>query len=209
MRGSTNGKTGPGGRAALGEASEPKRGAGSRLKLLRIVATALESARVPYALIGAGAMAAHGVGRSTLDLDLLTTADAVLSSTFWRPVSAEGVRADIRRGDAEDPLAGVVRFDAEGEAPVDLVVGRASWQKGILDRATPLEIGEMRVPVATAADLILLKLYAGGSQDSWDVEQLLAAASDREALARDVQSRLIDLPPEADALWARLRRGEA
>ena len=173
------------------------------------MASALELARLPYALIGAGAMAAHGVGRSTLDLDLLTTADTVLSGSFWRPLSAEGLRADVRRGDAGDPLAGVVRFDAEGEAPVDLVVGRASWQKGVLDRATSLEIGEMKLPVATAADLILLKLYAGGSQDRWDVEQVLAAASDREALAREVQSRLIDLPPEADALWTRLRKGEA
>ena len=177
------------------------------MRLLRRVASVLEAARVPYALVGAGAMAAHGVGRSTLDLDLLTNAPSVLSESFWKGLSSEGVRADVRRGDSEDPLAGVVRLDMEGEAPVDLVVGRSPWQEGVIARAIRTDVGELTVPVATAADLILLKLYAGGSQDSWDVEQLLAAAGDRNALVRDVQSRLIDLPPEADALWTRLRRG--
>lgn len=177
------------------------------MKLLRLVTSVLEAARVPYALVGAGAMAAHGVGRSTLDLDLLTTSPSVLSEPFWKNLASEGVRADVRHGDSEDPLAGVVRLDMEGEAPVDLVVGRSSWQEGVIDRAVRTDIGELAVPVAIAADLILLKLYAGGSQDSWDVEQLLAAARDGSALVRDVQSRLIDLPPEADALWARLRKG--
>jgi hypothetical protein len=37
------------------------------------------------------------------------------------------------------------------------------------------------VPVATAGDLIALKLYAGGPQDAWDVEHLLQTG-DRAAL---------------------------
>ncbi len=152
-------------------------------------------------------MAAHGVGRSTLDLDLLTLAPSVLSESFWKGLSSEGVRADVRCGDREDPLAGVVRFDLETEAPVDLVVGRSSWQEGVLERAVRTDIGELTVPVATAADLILLKLYAGGSQDSWDVEQLLAAG-DREVLARQVESRLGELPAESAVLWSRLRAGK-
>ncbi|HTR04356.1 MAG TPA: hypothetical protein VMN82_14285 [Thermoanaerobaculia bacterium] len=176
------------------------------MRLLRIVASALEAARVPHALVGAGAMAAHGVGRSTLDLDLFTTAASVLSESRWSGLSDLGIRTDVRRGDLEDPLAGVVRFDMEGESPVDLVVGRSSWQEKILQRAVPTDIGDLTVPVATAADLILLKLYAGGSQDSWDVEQLLAAASERETVVRDVRSRLSELPPEAAALWARLTK---
>jgi hypothetical protein len=173
------------------------------LRLLRIVSSTLESARIPYALVGAGAMAAHGIGRSTLDLDLLATSPAVLSGRFWGSLFVEGIRADVRRGDADDPLAGIVRFDSEGETPVDLVVGRSPWQEGVIERATRLEIGEMKLPVARAADLILLKLYAGGSQDLWDVQQLLAAG-DRDALAREVESRLAELPDESSALWSRM-----
>jgi len=56
------------------------------------------------------------------------------------------------------------------------------------------------------ADLIRLKLYAGGSQDSWDIEQLLAASADRGALIREVESGLDSLPAEVRRLWNRILR---
>jgi hypothetical protein len=55
-------------------------------------------------------------------------------------------------------------------------------------------------------DLDLFKLYAGGSQDCWDIEQLLAA-SDRPSLIQEVESRLEALPGQARRLWRRLSRG--
>jgi hypothetical protein len=209
MRGCAHGAARARVRPEIRKTPERERGAEPGLRLLRRVASILEASRIPYALVGAGAMAAHGVGRSTLDLDLLTTSSSVLSESFWKDLSSEGHRPDVRRGDAEDPLAGVVRFDAEGEPPVDLVVGRTAWQEGVLERAVRTDVGELSLPVATAADLILLKLYAGGSQDAWDVEQLLAAADDGVALVREVEARLADLPPESGALWARLREAGA
>jgi hypothetical protein len=177
------------------------------LKLLGAVCAALDASGFPYALIGAGAMTVHGVGRSTLDLDLLTTNLSVLGAGFWSERTAPGVFADVRRGDADDPLAGVVRFDAEGDAPVDLVVGRSAWQSRILERSGRLPLGELTIPVVGVADLILLKLFAGGSQDGWDVDQLLAAG-DRSALAAQVEPRLRELPPEAAELWSRVLGAE-
>jgi hypothetical protein len=53
--------------------------------------------------------------------------------------------------------------------------------------------------VVQAADLILLKLYAGGSQDKWDIEQLLAV---RPALVQDVTPRLDVLSGREKRLWA-------
>jgi len=60
------------------------------------------------------------------------------------------------------------------------------------------------LPILRAADLILLKLYAGGPQDRWDIAQLLAAG-DHGALVEEVELRLPDLPSEASALWKSLR----
>jgi len=88
----------------IGKTSERERGAEPGLRLLRSVASLLEASRIPYALVGAGAMAAHGVGRSTLDL--LTTSSSVLSESFWTALSAEGVRADVRRGGFAELRAG-------------------------------------------------------------------------------------------------------
>jgi hypothetical protein len=87
---------------------------------------------------------------------------------------------------------------------VDIIVGRHPWQQDIVERAERLLGGEVLVPVVRAGDLILLKLFAGGLQDAWDVEQLLAAG-DREALLAEVEERLTELPPECEALWRKIR----
>jgi hypothetical protein len=83
------------------------------------------------------------------------------------------------------------------------VIGRSSWQSAALARAGRARIGSIEVPVLRPSDLALLKLYAGGPQDAWDIEQLLAGA-DRGALIAEVESRLADLPPRATALWRRI-----
>jgi hypothetical protein len=131
------------------------------------VCAVLDDHAVTYALIGAAALAARGVARSTFDIDLLTADRRVLETYTWRSLG-DGV--DIRRGDLDDPLAGVVRVTLGADRPVDVVVGRHGWQSRVVERAEPLG---GRVPVALARDLVLLKLYAGGSQDLWDIGELL------------------------------------
>jgi hypothetical protein len=59
------------------------------------------------------------------------------------------------------------------------------------------------LPVVRAADLILLKLFAGGPQDAWDIEQLLAGA-DREELIAEVDREIAPLPKEAGDLWRKI-----
>ncbi len=108
------------------------------------VVTALRGAGTPHALIGAGALAVHGVTRATLDFDLF-----VLDSSCRR-ATPEG----------------------------DLLVVRA-------------------------ADLILLKLFAGGAQDAWDIQQLLEG-EDRAELIEEVEKLLPELPAQAAKLWRRI-----
>lgn len=98
---------------------------------------------------------------------------------------------------------GAVRVTAPGESPVDLVVGRTGWQAAAIGRAIVHTIDGLPVPVVTATDLILLKLYAGGPQDAWDVEQLLASG-ERPALVASVGAALSLLPEDARRVWARI-----
>lgn len=72
-------------------------------------------------------------------------------------------------------------------------------------RALPAEVDGVPVPVDRPADLVLLKLYAGGPQDAWDIDQLLASADARD-VAREVESRIGELPEDARALWRRVNR---
>jgi hypothetical protein len=88
------------------------------LSLLATVACRLDELGVDYCAIGAAALAAHGVSRSTQDIDLFTTNARALERTPWNDLPVD-VRADVRRGDAFDPLLGVValweRLLAESE----------------------------------------------------------------------------------------------
>jgi hypothetical protein len=167
------------------------------------VTALLRERGIPFAVIGAAALAAHGVSRATRDLDLLTLAGECLSEAFWERLRADGVRIDLRRGDGSDPLAGVVRLTVGDEHPLEVIVGRGVWQAEIFGRAIQTPVEGVSVPVASRADLILLKLYAGGPQDAWDVVQLLEA-SDREIVAQ-VEAGLGALPPEARSLWERVQ----
>jgi hypothetical protein len=175
-----------------------------RLTLLGRVRSALAEAGVPHALIGAAALALYGVSRSTYDIDLLATERSCLDQAFWAPLSASGAVIEVRKGDLDDPLAGVVRFTEPAERPVDLVVGKARWQAEALARAESRIFAEVELPVLRAPDLILAKLYAGGPQDAWDIAQLLAAG-DRERLYTEVEQYLGDLPTPAVRLWRRIR----
>ena len=156
----------------------------------------LDRHHIKYALIGASALAAHGVARSTFDIDLLTTDGRVLDAAVWQPLFDH---VDVRRGDVDDPLAGVVRVTVSGDQPIDVIVGRHQWQSRAVDRAVPLGGG---VPVVLARDLILLKLYAGGSQDRWDIGELLRHAAG--SLRAEVDEDLADLPESMRRQWREL-----
>ena len=184
-------------------AGRPGLMATERRSLLDHVLQVLDVHHVPCALIGAAALAVHGVSRSTLDIDLLVTDRRVLDQPFWAPLPTF-VECDIRQGDSADPLAGVVRFKADRERDVDIVVGRGTWDAAIIARAEPTRMLGRSMPTARIEDVILLKLYAGGSQDRWDIEQLLARP-DRETVVAAVDRGVAVLPSEARQLWTTLR----
>jgi len=165
----------------------------------------LRAQSTPFALVGAAALALHGIPRSTWDLDLLTTDVRCLDADYWRSIGTGGIEVLARRGGADDPLAGATRLRATEGSPVDVIVGRGGWQDGVLERAQPAMIDGIVVPVAQAADLVLLKLFAGGPQDLWDVAQLLGG-EDTVTVATDVEHRLPALPAECARLWEQVHR---
>ena len=170
------------------------------MTLLERVSAHLTRHAIEHALIGAAAMAVHGVSRSTLDQDLLVLDRRVLEDDLWQPLIDEA-DVDIRRGDPDDPLAGVVRLSRKDDRIVDVVVGRHRWETDILSRAVHMGVSPLRV--AQRPDLILLKLYAGGSQDRWDIEQLLAG--DEGSVTKSVvDQRVGALPPRCRDMWASL-----
>ncbi len=175
------------------------------MNLLALTSDALQSRGIAHAVIGATALAVHGVTRATADIDVLALDPRCLDPGVWSSAVTAGATVDIRRGDADDPFAGVIRVISGDETAVDVIVGRAHWQTAILERALATSVAGTSIPVARAADIVLLKLYAGGPQDAWDIEQLVDAVPD---VARDVETRIGDLPPECAVLWQRIVRAQ-
>ena len=172
------------------------------MSLLARVSQLLDTHGIDHALIGAAALAAHGVARATADLDLFATDARCLSEALWVELRSTATTVEVRLGDESDPLAGVVRVVSKDEAPIDLIVGKRAWQRALPRRATPTRIGDVSLRVVEAADLVLLKLYAGGPQDAWDIDQLLDVDP---SLASEVEARLGPLPSECRELWHRIR----
>jgi predicted nucleotidyltransferase len=176
------------------------------VSLLRDVVAVLETAHIRYALIGAAAMAVHGVSRATADIDLLTVETRSLRDELWAELKTNGAALRILKGDYDDPLAGSVRLRSEAQI-VDVVVGRYVWQREILDDAERRSIGEVELPVARPAGLVLLKLHAGGPKDAWDIRSLLESHAAPDAIRADVDQVIPRLSADSRQLWEKLRTG--
>ena len=60
-------------------------------------------------------------------------------------------------------------------------------------------------PVVRPRDLVLLKLYAGGAQDLWDVRELLQLPG-HDRLIADVEADLDEHTDAMRGLWLNARR---
>jgi hypothetical protein len=164
----------------------------------------LDALGVRYALIGGHALAARGYPRFTIDIDLLTTDRRVLERHVWAAVIEQGAVVDARRGDDDDPLAGVAHVQLPDGTDVDVIVGRWAWERQVVERATPVTVAPgVEIPVPTASDLILLKLAAGGFADLQDAAALLASG-DRSRLVAAVEAGIDDVRPDVRGAWRHL-----
>lgn len=129
----------------------------------------LQRREVPFTLIGAVALAVHGVARFTADVDLLTADKRVLESGFWQGFL--GPVPTLRTGDEDDPLAGVARFMLEPQH--DLIVGKSAGTRLALEEAR--EEADLPCSVTSPLGLLALKAEAGAPQDAHDARALLEA----------------------------------
>jgi hypothetical protein len=173
------------------------------MSVIEDVSRLLESIAAPYALIGGRAVGARGYVRATFDYDFLTTDRRVLLREVWKEFEDRGASVDPRKGDFDDPIAGVVhiRFEEGGEA--DVLLAKWKWEQAVIERAERIDVGGTEVPVPRTSDLILLKLAAGGPIDQQDIVSLLA--TNRDQLIREVEEHLPEVRPDVTEEWNRIK----
>jgi hypothetical protein len=164
----------------------------------------LRETATPFAVIGAVALAVHGAPRYSSDIDLMVADTKVLERGFWS--KAPLVPVELRRGDGDDPLAGLVVFPTEpGAIPVEVVVGKGYAARVALESAQ--ENPQLGCAVVTPLGLALLKLEAGGTRDIHDLlaldeaQRTLTGWGLTEAVAPHVPS----LSRHAQGAWIRLQ----
>jgi hypothetical protein len=169
--------------------TKPKPAANSS-RLLHAVGLSLEAEKVRWAAIGALAVAYHGVVRASLDADaLITFQDSGTNlEGLAKHFRAKGWKAEIRKGDAEDPLGFVLRIQDESGNQVDLIGGIRRLDPGFFKRSLPAEIDGMRLYFAAPEDLLALKVFAGGPKDIEDAKGIVAVI--REEIDSELFLRL-------------------
>jgi hypothetical protein len=145
--------------------------------LLEVVA-ALESAHVPYMVIGGLANLYWGRPRLTEDIDVTVWVHDEALADF---VAALGKRLKLL---APAPLdfaraTRVVPVATSAGPRADVVLGALPYERSAIGRAVEIAIGPRAVRFATAEDLILHKLASERARDREDVEGVVARQAER------------------------------
>jgi hypothetical protein len=165
-------------------------GPGQPAQLLLDALELLNQLGVPHAIIGAFAVAFYGVPRFTDDADAAVWLGGtpISGHDLVQRLSDLGYRAELRKGDPDDPISVIILIEDQFENRVDLILGIRGMDSKAVDRCTSGQLLDCSVRILGAEDLIAMKLFAGGVQDLEDVRGILQVSS--EILNVDLMRRL-------------------
>jgi hypothetical protein len=156
---------------------------------IRRALKALNDARVPYAVIGATALAVRGFPRMTRDVDVVVLREDAFDALD--ALKGAGFRsvAPIRRSD--DPEAMYVMRRGTGE--VDVLVADAEPESTVVAEAKRAQVFGVRAPVATLEHLVLMYLYSNQPRHTGDLTRIVTESAVDLA---SVERYLADVHPE-------------
>jgi predicted nucleotidyltransferase len=136
----------------------------------------LNDQAIRYALIGGLAASIRGEPRVTADVDLVIAADldralrlvAVLKDGKFEPLFAQVEEV------VQQALILPLRHRTT-RVKVDLAIGLSGFERQLIERAADVEIDGLRIPVATAEDLLIMKALAARPRDDQDAIGLIIA----------------------------------
>jgi hypothetical protein len=159
-------------------------------------------------VFGAQAVVAHGRPRLTADVDITVELAGAGMSDLVALLGRRGF--DLRFPLSPEHLQEarlLPMVHASTDMPVDLVIAAPGLDEEFLERARPMDLGGVEVPVISAEDIIAMKVLAGRRKDLEDVRGILVEQQGRLDLVRtrDVLTSLEEATGER-RLLARLDR---
>jgi hypothetical protein len=174
---------------------------------------AFETLGLRWYLFGAQAALVYGAARLTADVDVTVELGAVSNEALVVALRNRGFEPRI--GDPAfvrtTRVLPVVHLATR--MPADVVLGGPGLEELFSSRAQLLDVAGVRVPVARAEDLIVMKILAGRDKDLADIDAVLRAQSSELDLAmiRETLGLLEqaldqrDLLPLFEQAWQRSR----
>ena len=175
------------------------RRAGQSPLLLLDVIDVLDREGIDYGVIGALAAAVYGAIRASADADALVSLTVAKLSTLSQIFRKKGFSAELRRGDAEDPIPAMLVVGDKHQNRVDLLGGLRGLDPQALSRTVEIPFSGTTMRVVSREDFIAMKCFAGGPQHMEDARIALRTADEIDLdLLRKVARRFGR--PAADAL---------
>jgi hypothetical protein len=149
------------------------------LRALRDAVEVLEELKLPYAVMGGLAVRVWSIPRATWDVDVTV---AVVDEDLTRLTHAFEERGytspEVYKSGWTDQVGGmpVIKFRwyvPGGDLDVDLFLVETAFQRSLLSRRCKAHTDGIDMWVASAEDLILLKLVASRTRDLVDVADIL------------------------------------
>ncbi|MCI0339696.1 MAG: DUF6036 family nucleotidyltransferase [Planctomycetales bacterium] len=153
-------------------------------RLLLDSIAAVESAGLPYMVIGGFAVRTWAIPRPTYDADLVVGGDDRAVEALLARLEAAGFEVPTEHKPGfRDRVGGMeklkaTRFASGSLWEVDLFLARGKYLETALSRRRSRRIEGKSVWVVAPEDLILLKLGANRRKDQLDVEETLALAAE-------------------------------
>jgi hypothetical protein len=151
---------------------------------LAAIASAMRDIRARWYVFGAQAAILHGIARATADIDVTVDLGRRPTRELVASLAVHGLR--LRFADAAFVrTTRVLPLVHESGVPVDVVLAGPGLEDLFFERVVHRRIGGVRVPVASAEDVIVMKTIAGRAKDLEDVRGILAANPKLDERCRD------------------------
>ncbi len=133
----------------------------------------LSDRNLRYAVIGGVAMSMRGRVRATEDVDLIIDGNREEAMELFASLPTEIFGSLVSDTASVVQAARILPLKhLKTQVGLDLAIGESGLEQQILARATDVAVGSYAFRVATAEDLILMKLLAGRAKDLDDVNAL-------------------------------------
>ena len=168
----------------------------------------LQAGGFPFAVIGGLCVLVRGEARFTQDIDVVIAAEPQDALILLSHLDESGFQPVLEEDAAEFLMRAYMLPLRHGQTglTVDIAIGAMGFERQLIQRAEEIRLGSLLLPVATAEDLILMKLIAGRPRDVEDVEGIVLAQLELDwdyllAVGAGLQSALSqDLVPAIERL---------